>query len=99
MTKTKGNTPEERAHKRVKNFTDLMWHVATFVIVNAFLWGIDIVGGGGVDWAYWVTIPWGIGLAFHVAAYLLDESGLQNRKYQRYLAEEQERETGDQTDT
>jgi hypothetical protein len=45
-----------------------------------------------------VTIPWGIGLAFHVAAYMLDESGLQNRRYQRYLAEEQERDSRDQTE-
>ena len=32
------STPEERAAKRVKDFTDVMWHVATFVIINAFLW-------------------------------------------------------------
>jgi hypothetical protein len=75
-----------------------MWHAATFVIVNAFLWGVGIVGGSGVDWAYWVTISWGIGLAFHVAAYMLDESGLQNRKYQRYLVEEQERDDRNQTE-
>jgi uncharacterized membrane protein (UPF0136 family) len=72
-----------------------MWHVATFVIVNAFLWGIDIIKGGGLNWAYWVTITWGLGLAFHAAAYLLDESGLRDRKYRRFLAEEQEPGEGD----
>ncbi|MEA2002429.1 MAG: 2TM domain-containing protein [Actinomycetota bacterium] len=86
MGKTTRSTPEDRARKRVKNFTDLMWHIATYVIVNAFLWLITPAG------AFWVTIGWGLGLAFHIAAYLLDENGGQDRRYQRFLAEEQERE-------
>ena len=99
MTEEDLRSPEERARKRVDDFTGLMLHIAVFVIVNAFLWGIDIAGGDGVNWAYWVTISWGIGLAFHVAAYNLDESGLQNRRYQRYLVEEQERDSKDKTAT
>jgi len=87
MAKADTYTPEERARKRVNNFTGLMWHIASFVIVNAFLWVIV------PEAAFWVTIPWGVGLAFHIAAYLLDDSGGQDRRYQRYLAEEQERET------
>lgn len=95
MGSESASTPEERARKRVKEYTELMWHVATYVIVNAFLWGIDIISGDGVNWAYWVTIAWGIGLAFHVASYLLEENGLQNRRYQRYLKEEEQRDTAD----
>ncbi len=87
MAKAVNNTPEERARKRAKNFTDLMWHVVTFVIVNAFLW---VITPGA---AFWVTISWGVGLAFHIAAYLLDERGGQDRRYQRFLAEERDRET------
>ncbi len=94
MPESENGTPEERAQKRVKEYTDVMWHVATYIIVNAFLWGLDLIGGGGADWAYWVTIGWGIGLAFHVASYFLDENGLQNRKYQRFLEEERAREPG-----
>ena len=92
MTNASTSTPQERADKRVKSFTDLMWHIATFVIVNGFLWAIDLMQGGA-DWAYWVTLSWGIGLAFHVAAYLLDDNGGQSRRYQKYLAEEENRET------
>ena len=69
-----------------------MWHLATFVIINGFLWAIDLYQGGGVNWAFWVTISWGIGLAFHVASYMLDDNGLQNRRYQRYLEEERARD-------
>ena len=31
-----------------------------------------IQAGGGLEYAYWVTIPWGLGLAAHIAAYLVD---------------------------
>lgn len=92
-----GNTAEERARSQVKAFTDMMWHVAVFVIVNSFLWAIDLVGGRGVNWAFWVTISWGIGVAFHVASYYLDENGLQRRRYLRFLAQEQASETRDRS--
>ena len=28
------STPEERAAKRVKDYTDVMWHAATYVIIS-----------------------------------------------------------------
>lgn len=80
-------TPEERAAERAKNWTDLMWHVATFVIVNAFLWVIVPAA------AVWVTLGWGIGLAFHVAAYFIGDDGPGNRRYRKYLEEERRRDT------
>jgi hypothetical protein len=83
------STPEERARKRVSNFTGLMWHIATFVIINGFLWLIVPSA------AFWVTISWGIGLAFHIVAYFLDERGSQQRRYRRYLAEEREHQSED----
>lgn len=92
MAEAQGSTPEERAAKRAKSFTDLMWHVAAYVIVNAFLWILDFSQGGGLNWAYWTTIPWGVGLAFHVAAYFLDESGRESKRYRKYLAEEQQKD-------
>jgi hypothetical protein len=46
------STPEEHAAKRVKDYTDLMWHVASYVIINVFLWlSVPYV-------ACWVTIAW-----------------------------------------
>lgn len=86
MEKANDSTPEERARKRVKEFTGLMWHAVTFLIVNVFLW---VMTPGA---AIWVTVPWGVGLAFHAAAYFLDESGFQRRRYQRFLAQEQKRD-------
>ncbi len=83
-------TAEERAKKRVKEYTSLLWHTAAYVVVNAFLWIQDIVGGGGLEYAYWTTIGWGIGLGFHMTAYFVNRRGLGQRKYQQFLTEERE---------
>jgi protein-S-isoprenylcysteine O-methyltransferase Ste14 len=45
--------------------SDLLWHSGIFLGVNAFIWAQDIALGGGLDYAYLVTIPWGIGLTIH----------------------------------
>ncbi len=47
------------------DISELAWHTGAFLVVNAFVWIQDIAIGGGVDYAYWLTIPWGIGLAIH----------------------------------
>lgn len=48
---------------------DVLIHAGIFLLVNAFLWFQDIAVGGGLNYAYWVTIAWGIGLAAHVLSY------------------------------
>jgi hypothetical protein len=85
------STAEERAAKRVKDYTDVMWHAATYVIVNAFLWLIVPQA------AFWVTVGWGIGLAFHIAYYFIGDDGPKNRRYQAFLAQERAREEQDST--
>lgn len=47
---------------------DLALHGTVFVLVNAFIWIQDIAIGGGVNYAWWITIPWGVGLAVHAVA-------------------------------
>jgi hypothetical protein len=88
-------TPEERAANRAKEYVGLLWHLAAFVIVNGFLWTLDFLKGDGLNWAYLVTIMWGIGLAFHIAAYWLDGSGFQDRAYRRFLAKEKDSNPAD----
>ncbi|MCP3996974.1 MAG: 2TM domain-containing protein [bacterium] len=85
------NTPEERAARRVKDYTDVMWHVAAYVIINVFLWLIVPQA------AFWVTTGWGIGLAFHVAYYFIGDDGPKNRRYQAFLAQERANEEQDST--
>lgn len=58
---------ETQAH--ASDLSELLWHAGIFVVVNAFIWAQDIAIGGGVEYAYWVTIPWGIGLAVHAVVF------------------------------
>lgn len=84
-------TAEDRARKRAKEGIEVVWHVAVYVIVSTFLWFVDIAAGGGLDWAFWPTIGWGIVVAFHVATHVIDDNDAKGRLYQKFLAEEQAR--------
>lgn len=46
----------------------LVWHTGIFTVVNAFIWLQDIALGEGF-YAYWVTIPWALGLGIHALVY------------------------------
>ncbi len=54
---------------------DLEVHLTAFVLANTFLWIQDLAIGGGIEYAYWVTIPWGLGLAAHALAYYTSRHG------------------------
>ena len=80
------STPEQRAAQRVKNVTDVLWHGATYVIINVFMWLIVPQA------AFWITLMWGVALAFHIAYYFIGDDGPRNRRYQAFLAQERARE-------
>jgi len=65
---------ELHAAHRAGALTGVLWHLVTFLIINAFLWFIDLQQGG-LEWAYWVSVTWGIALAFHAAWYVITERG------------------------
>jgi len=86
---------EARARRRAKYLSGLLWHVGAFIIINAFFWMLDLaVGEDGLQWAYWITAMWAVGLAFHILAYYIDGRGVEQAKYEKYLAEERERGAG-----
>ena len=81
-------TPEdpvlEMAKKHVKDVRDFFYHLMTFVLVNAMLVAVDVrVDGGrevlGLDWAYWVIIGWGFGIAGHAISVFFGDSRVQRR--------------------
>ncbi len=48
----------------------LLWHIGAFLILNAFFWFLDLViGQEGIQWAFWITLFWGLALAFHALAW------------------------------
>lgn len=82
----------ERARTRVKELSDFYYHLMTYVLVNAFLIVIDRRGGAntgflGLDWAYWVIIGWGFGVAGHAVATYYGE-----HKVQKLYEQEMNRE-------
>ena len=52
--------------------TDIVVHAVMVVLVNAFIWIQDIAIGDGLNYAWWITVPWGIGLAVHAVAVFRD---------------------------
>jgi 2TM domain-containing protein len=60
--------PELRraAEERLKRKRDYRQHLFTFVLVNAFLWVLWALTDdhNGVPWPVWVTVFWGIGVAW-----------------------------------
>lgn len=82
-------TTEELAARRAAYLTGLIWHLGTFVIINAFFWLLDVlVGPNGVQWAFWITLFWGLALLFHALAWFIDGRQLERRRAQRYLEDE-----------
>lgn len=59
-------TPTRR--RRVKDRTDFIWHLGTYLIMHAFFVAIAAMAGTGYTWVLWVAIPWGLGVAFHALA-------------------------------
>ena len=82
-------TPEDRARRRAQYLSGLLWHAGVFVIINIFLWSLDVfMGAGGGQGSFWVTAAWGMALGFHALAYFIDGRGLEDRKTAQYLEEE-----------
>jgi hypothetical protein len=57
------------AARRLKERSDFRWHLVTYVVINGMLWVIWALtrqeSGSAVPWPLWVTLFWGVGLAFH----------------------------------
>jgi hypothetical protein len=75
------------AERRARYLTDVLWHVGAFLIINAGFWVLDLIGGGGLGWSLWITGLWGVALAFHLLAFLIDGRGVEARATRHYLHE------------
>ncbi|MGI9615012.1 MAG: 2TM domain-containing protein [Acidimicrobiales bacterium] len=86
MVQIQNPSDEQLAAERANYLTGLIWHLGTFLIINAFFWVLDLViGQEGIQWAFWITIFWSVGLAFHVLAWFIDGRQVERRRAQRYL--------------
>ncbi len=54
-----------QALKRVKARKSFYINIVNYLIINVLLFVINYITDPGHWWFYWVTIGWGVGLAFH----------------------------------
>ena len=82
----------ERARKRVEDVVGFWVHALIFAVVNVGIWIIDAAQGDGIEWAYWTTIPWGIGLAIHAVVLIAElrifGDSWRERKIREYMDRE-----------
>jgi 2TM domain len=76
-----GEGSSNSREKHVKAVRDFYYHLMTYVFVMALLVIVDLRGGTGenailgLDWAFWVMLFWGFGLAGHaISVFLGDHS-------------------------
>ncbi|MCG8507638.1 MAG: 2TM domain-containing protein [Rhodospirillales bacterium] len=55
----------ETAIKRLKAKRDFKMHLGAYVIISAMFFGIWALSPQGTLWPLWVSLFWGVGLAFH----------------------------------
>jgi hypothetical protein len=70
-------------------------HLATYIVINIFLWGIWFFTNqerdrNGLPWAVWPTLGWGIGIVFHyLGAYVFPKSNSVEREYEKLKNEKE----------
>ena len=66
----------------------------TYIVINAFLWILWYFRSGQQDhpgwpWPLWVTLGWGLGLAFHYfGAYVYPENNSVEKEYEKLKEKE-----------
>jgi hypothetical protein len=64
-------------------------HLATYLIVNAFLWALWFFTHDGDNndrwpWPLWPTLGWGVGMVFHFfSVYIYPEANSAEREYEK----------------
>ena len=63
----------ERTPAAATPTTILAQHTVIFALVNAIVWLQDYAMGDGLDYALWLTVPWGVALLAHAWYAFRDE--------------------------
>lgn len=78
--------------KQAKKRVGFRRHLATYIIVNGFLWATWFLTGRDfyydnnmrIPWPLWATLGWGIGLAFDFyGAYVVNKTGAVEKEYEK----------------
>jgi hypothetical protein len=60
----------QKAKERVKKLKGFYIHLVAYILVNSFLFLINIMTSPDILWFYWPLFGWGIGVVMH-AVYVL----------------------------
>ena len=71
-TRARETGTPSRDVERTKIRRDFVWHLGTYLIMMAFFAAIAAMAGTGSTWVLWVAIPWGLAVAFHALATVVD---------------------------
>lgn len=79
-TGSAADTTQRRAHaERSKVREGFVWHLGTYLIMMGFFAAIAVMADTGFRWVLWVAIPWGLGIAFHALAFVIEGTRLVRR--------------------
>ena len=79
----------KEATRRVQKKLNFYRTLTSYVIINAFLWILWLMTGASYPWPVWVSLGWGIGLAFQALdAFAL---GISDTQRQQMIEEEMRR--------
>ena len=56
---------EQQILEKAENIVSFKSHLLVYILVNVFLFGVDIYDNGHVNWAIFSLLGWGIGLVSH----------------------------------
>lgn len=76
----------QRARSRVEQLKGFYTHLTVFVLVNTFLFLLNLFSGGGW-WFYWPLLGWGIGIVAHALSVFAGSGGLTQEWEERKIRE------------
>ncbi|WP_018393670.1 2TM domain-containing protein [Bacillus sp. 37MA] len=81
-----------RAKKRVENLKAFYIHLTVYVLVNTFLFGINLSSNAGDWWFLYPLGGWGIGLLAHgISTFAYGKFGVEweERKIKKYMEKDE----------
>jgi hypothetical protein len=79
------HTLQQQAEERADALLDFYQHLGSYLLVNSGLVLLDLWQGGGLNWAFWPLLGWGIGIAAHALRTFVGMPGWRARLVAREL--------------
>ena len=92
MMNTTEQNAYKKAEKRVKKLKKFYHHLATYVVVNTFLVGLNLYQTPNNLWCLWVIFGWGLGLVLNAVSVFLPNLFFSKQWEERKIKELMEKE-------